>query len=215
MAFKSYQGPDFAFESLVPEQGPVSEQLSAWSRRARAAGRVPCAYLTASWCPPSVKLECSLSDPRMQRALREVEAATFDIDEWSTPLTEAGFAVRTVPVFFILDGDGKPTGASITGAAWGENVPEEMAPPLERFFDAARGARPAPAVPEARASGGSRLRGTLMVVGAVAAIVGAAWLKVSSDERDSRAQADSERAERIQRDVQQSIQRSLEAQKHK
>jgi hypothetical protein len=37
-------------------------------------------------------------------------------------------------VFFKLDASGKPTGDRIDGGAWGDNVPENMAPPLKAFF---------------------------------------------------------------------------------
>jgi hypothetical protein len=209
MAFQGFAGPDFSFESLAPEQGPLREQLSAWYRRSFEAGRVPCVYLSAAWCPPSVKLERSLADPRMQRALRGLAVAVLDVDVWSDALTEAGYAANSVPVFFIVDVDGKPVGERITGAAWGENTPENMAPPLERFFDAARAARPAP-VQAARAS---RLRGAVMLVLSLLLIGLAAWLKVRSDEQDTRAAADAERDERIRQDVQRSIKASMDANK--
>ncbi len=230
MAFASYQGPDFSFETTS------LEALADWATRALAAGRVPCVYLRASWCPPNVKIERSLGDPQMARALREVAAATLDIDTCGAQLQEAGFDGRSVPVFFIIDAQGRPTGAKITGAAWGENTPENMAPPLERFFDAAREARPAPvaraasapsspgayAPPVARAGqagppagspGTSRFAAVLMVVGSLALIGFAAWLKVSSDEADRREKADAEQSERIRRDVDAAIQRSLKAPK--
>lgn len=212
MAFSSFRGPDFSFDSPAADAGPLPELLAAWHRRAVAAGRVPCVYLTARWCPPSVQLEKSLDDPRMQRALREVEVASFDIDQWGDALKGAGFQVVTVPVFYLIDAEGKPSGPRITGAAWKENIPENMAPPLERFFDAARAARPARAAPAA-AGGGSRVGAVLMLVAAVVLLVAGAWLKVSSDEAAQKEQSDAEMRARIQKDVQRSIQQSLEQQK--
>ena len=104
MAFTSFHGPDFTFDSLSADAGPLQTQLAAWHARAVAAGRVPCVYLTARWCPPSVQLEKSLVDPRMQHALRETAVASFDIDAWSEPLMAAGFNPSTVPVFFLILG---------------------------------------------------------------------------------------------------------------
>jgi hypothetical protein len=154
MGFSAFDGADFKFGS--PHSGrPLGEQLAAWSREAVAARRVPCLYLTASWCPPSVMLEKSLTDPLMARALRGVNFATYDIDSSGNELSAAGFPAHSVPVFFLLDADGKRAGPTITGAAWGANTPQNMAPPLERFFDDARaavaataavGAMPDPAV---------------------------------------------------------------------
>lgn len=233
MAFTSYQGPDFSFETTS------LEALGDWATRAIAARRVPCVYLRASWCPPNVKIERSLGDPQMARAFREVAAATLDIDTCGAQAQEAGFDARSVPVFFIIDAQGRPTGAKITGAAWGENTPENMAPPLERFFDAAREARPAPvarassaaqapsspgayappvartaeADQAARSPGTSRFAAVLMVVGSLTLIGFAAWLKVSSDEADKREKADAEQSERIRKDVDATIRSSLKAQK--
>lgn len=217
MAFTAFHGPDFAFESFTPDDTPLPARLAAWHKKAVAAGRVPCVYLTAGWCPPSVQLERSLTDPRMQRALRNVDAATFDIDEWQQPLTDAGYVVHTVPVFFIIDADGRRVGPHITGAAWGENDAEHMAPPLERFFDAQRAAstRPTPSAyappvaPVAAPSTSSPLRGIAMIVFAVLLIGVAAWFKVRKSGEDDAAA----RNERLRKEVEASIQSSLEAQK--
>lgn len=217
MAFTSFQGPDFSFHSLTPDQGALDEQLAAWQRRATAAGRVPCVYLRASWCGANVKLERSLDDPRMQRALREVEVATCDVDAWGDALSAAGFAVRSVPVFFILDASGRSTGASINGGAWKEDVPENMAPPLEAFFDRARAARPVAAPPPAAPvyappaastpspAPRSRLMGVALVIGSLLLIGVAAWMKVSQDD----AQRREDNSERIRKEVEESVQNSL------
>lgn len=215
MAFTSFHGPDFTFEALSPDKGPLTTQLVAWHRQAVAAGRIPCVYLTATWCPPSVKLERSLTDPRMQRAFRGVHAATFDVDVWANELAEAGFSARVVPVFFILDAEGRPVGPTITGGAWGENDPENMAPPLERFFDAqrptpapARGAFAPPLAPTPAATASSPLRGIAMVTLALVLIGVAAWLKVRQGAADDAAA----RNERLRQEVEASIRNSLREQ---
>jgi hypothetical protein len=209
MAFTSYHGPDFSFESIPADRGPLPEILTGWYRKATAAGRVPCVYLTAAWCPPSVLLEKALGDPKMQHALREVDAATFNIDDWADKLTAAGFVAHSVPIFFILDEHGKPVGRPITGAAWGENTADNMAPPLARFFDEARASRPAPPPPPPAAAK-SKLPGILLLVVALALLILGAWLKVASDQQDSKEEFEREQSERIQRDVHDSIQRSLQ-----
>ena len=37
-------------------------------------------------------------------------------------------------VFYEVGDDGKPTGRKIDGGAWGDNIPANMAPPLDKFF---------------------------------------------------------------------------------
>jgi len=208
MAFTAFHGPDFAFESLKPDDGPLQGQLVAWHRRAVAAGRVPCMYLTAGWCPPSVRLEKSLTDPRMQQAFRDVDAATLDIDTWGDSLTAAGFRVTTVPMFHVIDAAGQCVGPEVGGGAWGENTVENMAPPLERFFDAARAARPAPpVVVPATPAAPSKLLGILMLVAGLVLLAGAAYYKVSSEQAENRQKADSELQDRIRRDLERSLQK--------
>lgn len=203
MAFTQYHGPDFSFASLRPEAGPLEQQLGAWAKQARAAGRVPVAYLTAVWCPPSAMLEESLGDPQMQRALGGVAAATFDVDTWGEALDRAGFSRGVVPVFFVIDAQGRPTGQKITGAAWGENTPANMAPPLEQFFAPLRTAIPAPV------AGRSTGRSAAIMIGALALVAVVVWLKIRQAEQDQDAAQD----ERIRREVQRSIQDSLAKQK--
>ena len=45
-----------------------------------------------------------------------------------------GFDFDGIPVFFKLDSQGQPNGEVIDGSAWGDNIPENMAPPLDEFF---------------------------------------------------------------------------------
>lgn len=203
MAFTQFHGPDFSFETLQPQGGPLGQQLAEWAKRARAAGRVPVVYLTAVWCPPSVMLEKSLGAPQMQRALGQVAAATFDVDTWGEELDRAGFSRGVVPVFFVIDEAGRPTGQKITGAAWGENTPENMGPPLEKFFAPIRAAIPAPA---AAKSGG---RTVAIVIGSLALLAVVAWLKIRQAEENREAAQD----ERIRQEVERSIQDSLAKQK--
>jgi hypothetical protein len=202
MAFTSFEGPTFRFEALAPENGPLGEQLAAWSERAIAAGRVPCVYLTAVWCPANGKLEKALIDTRMQRALREIEAASFDIDVWGDQLTAAGFPIASVPAFFVLDAGGRPTGVSITGAAWKDDIPENMAPPLAAFFDGPRAAHAPPAPPEPMPvyrppptiaaysprppppAAESPWRTIALVVGIAAVVIAGAWLLVRDQDKD-------------------------------
>jgi hypothetical protein len=60
----------------------------------------------------------------------------LDLDEWKGRLSDSGFLVPGVPMFFELGADGRQTGRILTGAAWGEDIPENMAPPLGEFFQA-------------------------------------------------------------------------------
>lgn len=70
----------------------------------------------------------------MVEAFRGIYLIRLDFDEWQDQLSDSGFHVPGIPVFFELDLEGQPTGRAISGAAWGEDIPANMAPPLSEFF---------------------------------------------------------------------------------
>jgi thiol:disulfide interchange protein len=127
----------FSLVELHPSQGELSALLAAQATRATELGRRPFVEFSADWCPPCVALANSLSDQRMIEAFRGTYIVRLDLDEWQGRLSDSGFRVPGVPMFFELGGDGRPTGKILTGAAWNEDIPENMAPPLGEFFRAA------------------------------------------------------------------------------
>lgn len=56
-----------------------------------------------------------------------------DVDSWGFP--PKGWDFDGIPIFYALDINGKPTGEMIGGDAWGEDIPENMAPSLKAFFE--------------------------------------------------------------------------------
>jgi thiol-disulfide isomerase/thioredoxin len=124
----------FSLVALHPEQGELKAMLTAHAGRAAAIDRNPFVEFSADWCPPCVALANSLTDQRMVDAFRGTYIIRLDFDEWKDRLSGTGFTVVGVPTFFELDGAGAPTGRVITGAAWGEDIPENMAPTLRAFF---------------------------------------------------------------------------------
>ena len=127
--------PDsFTLVELHPSHGKLNALLTEHTDRALAADRRPFVELYADWCPPCIKLDKSLTNERMVEAFRETYIIRLDIDDWNSQLSGTGFTSTAIPIFFELDGEGGPTGRTITGGAWGEDVPENMAPPLHNFF---------------------------------------------------------------------------------
>ncbi len=55
------------------------------------------------------------------------------VDSWGFP--PKGWDFEFIPIFYALDEHGHATGETIDGDAWGENIPENMAPPLKAFFE--------------------------------------------------------------------------------
>lgn len=126
-------GPAVVVE-IRPSDGGFMELLQREAGKANALGVSPFVQVHASWCGPCRALEASMHDPRMANAFQETYIIRMDLDLWQESLRAAGMRSVTVPMFFALDRTGRPTGRSINGNAWAENIPQNMAPPLKRFF---------------------------------------------------------------------------------
>ncbi|MCG2785575.1 MAG: hypothetical protein L6461_10765 [Anaerolineae bacterium] len=70
----------------------------------------------------------------MLNAFEGIYLIRVDVDLWGWGDESLGFDVSAIPIFFKIDPQGQPTGEIIDGNAWGENIPENIAPPLSAFF---------------------------------------------------------------------------------
>lgn len=138
--FGESPAPDkFTLVQLKRSDATLDSILKAEVQKAKEQGRHPYVEFYADWCPPCIALRKSLSDERMVNAFSGTYIIQLDLDEWENELPEAGFDVPGIPIFFELDQDGNPTGRTISGGAWGEDIPENMAPPLKEFFQSVEG----------------------------------------------------------------------------
>ena len=119
---------------LEPGSGALEALLQREVASAVELGKVPFVQITAEWCGPCKRLRASLGDPLMRDAFAGTYIIQVDFDAWEEPLKAAGFVNEGIPVFFAVDASARPTGEKIDGGAWGEDIPANMAPPLERFF---------------------------------------------------------------------------------
>ncbi|MDP1827421.1 MAG: hypothetical protein Q8L48_29395 [Archangium sp.] len=119
---------------LKPSQGALTSLLTAELAKARARNLRPFLELRAEWCGPCKELEASMGDARMTDAFAGTYLISLDIDEWGEKLKAVDVDPSSIPVFYELDAQAKPTGRKIDGGAWAENIPANMAPPLKAFF---------------------------------------------------------------------------------
>ena len=114
---------------------PLDATIAEQTALAIKAGKKPVAYLHASWCPPCVEIEKTKSTPKMAAAFAPAHIIAIDVDAVDAKQIEAaGMKLVVLPIFYRLDDKGRPTGDSIDGGAWGDNIPDNMAPPLTAFF---------------------------------------------------------------------------------
>ena len=127
--------PDhFTLTHLDGPHDNLIDLLKAESAKAAAQGRKLYVEFWADWCGPCKRLASHLADPQMVDALDGTYIVKLNSDDWKWVASEAGFALNGIPAFFEVDGTGRPTGRTINGGAWEEDIPENMAPPLKAFF---------------------------------------------------------------------------------
>ena len=119
---------------LTPKQGKLPELLQAEIAKADSLGRTPFIEIGATWCGQCLELKANIGDKRMIEAFEGTYIIRLDFDEWKEALTELGYKISAIPVFFAVGGDGKAAGTSFTTDPLGPNTPENVAAPLKKFF---------------------------------------------------------------------------------
>lgn len=114
----------------------LSDQIVAELAVAKQHDKKPFAYLHADWCEPCVAIaKTRATDPKMKAAFAPAHVIGIDIDKVDGKQIEAlGMKSTVIPIFYRLDDSGRATADAIDGGAWGDNTPENMAPPLTAFF---------------------------------------------------------------------------------
>ena len=118
---------------LAPTGSGLSSQLTSEIKKAQELKLTPFIQVTAEWCGPCRRLHAGMSDPLMVDAFQGTYVIKLDAEKWNETLKGTDYYPRGIPAFIAIDDKGQAVG-KINGGAWGEDIPENMAPPLKKFF---------------------------------------------------------------------------------
>ena len=127
----------FTIVRLHPKDGDLETMLAGEAQKAAALGRRPVVEFDATWCPPCKAIDKAIREENelILSAYADTYIIRLDVDEWGWDDSKLhDFQFDGIPVFFKLDSDGMQTGEVIDGGAWGEDIPENIAPVMGEFF---------------------------------------------------------------------------------
>lgn len=116
--------------------GKLGKQLGDIAKTATGKGRIVMLQTYVRSSKECAQVAAALPDPKMQRALANVTLVRVDIDTFEDELKDMRVETESVPWFYKLDANARPTDA-ISADEWDANTAENMAPILTDF---ARGA---------------------------------------------------------------------------
>jgi thiol-disulfide isomerase/thioredoxin len=136
----SYQDPvptGFTIVRLHPSDGDLETLLANEVKKAVELDQLPVVEFDATWCPPCRAIDKAILEENelILNAYADTYIIRLDVDEWGWGDSRLhDFQFDGIPVFFKLDIAGKQTGEVIDGGAWGEDIPENIAPVMDQFF---------------------------------------------------------------------------------
>ena len=125
----------FTIVRIHKQEGNLLTQLTSEAKKAKELNLSPFIEFDATWCPPCIAIDKSIKakDPLTMQAFEGVYLIRADVDEWGWG-DGKNFKFDAIPIYYKLDTSGNPTGTSIDGGAWGEDISKNFAPVLDKFF---------------------------------------------------------------------------------
>jgi len=127
----------FTIVRLHRSGGDLQVMLADEAQKAIALGQLPILEFDATWCPPCQAIDAAIKarNELMLQAYGGTYIIKLDVDEWGWEDGKVqDFRFDGIPVYFKLDPEGHQTGDVIDGGAWGEDIPENIAPVMDEFF---------------------------------------------------------------------------------
>ena len=134
---KSFTSAEFSIIRLHPRADDLQTMLAGEVQKAEALGQIPVVEFDATWCPPCRAIDTAIQSKNelMLNAYRGTHIIKLDVDEWRWNDSKVQpFSFGAIPIYFKLDSEGQQTGEVIDGGAWGEDIPENIAPVMDAFF---------------------------------------------------------------------------------
>lgn len=134
---ESLETDGFVIVRLHPNSGDLQPMLADEAQKALSLGLMPVVEFDATWCPPCRAIDKAITSKNklLMDAYRGAYIIKLDVDEWGWKNGKVkNFRFEGIPVYFKLDDKGKQTGEVIDGGAWGEDIPENIAPVMDEFF---------------------------------------------------------------------------------
>jgi hypothetical protein len=130
-----YSTSSFTIVRIRTQDGDLLSQLAAEALKAKELNLSPFIEFDATWCPSCIIIDKNIKaeDPLTIKAFEGVYLVRADVDEWGWG-DGKNFKFDAIPIYYKLGNDGKPTGAVIDGGVWGEDIPKNFAPVLDKFF---------------------------------------------------------------------------------
>jgi hypothetical protein len=133
-----------ALPTLPPQVGKIAviealegadalePQLMKQLAESAKAGEHVVLWTVTPGCEPCAAVGRALPDARMQRALSGVRLVRTDVRAFAPELLKLGVPIESVPGFTLLDAKAHPLD-HIHGGEWGDDIPANIAPILDKF----------------------------------------------------------------------------------